>query len=138
MEVKLYTSNFARYGTDPRAVSIAIGNPRWFKGKRYLDLAPTRKMLAMWIEDYDRHFAAILEWLDPMKVVKDLNGSILLCWESPNVRCHRRFVAEWIESETGIVVPEMDVEEVMAYQDMPLKGQKAKKKADKQPSLSFT
>ncbi len=92
----------------------------------------------MSIEDYDRLFAEILERLDANQVVQDLNGSILLCWESPNVRCHRRFVAEWIESETGIFIPEMDVEEVMDYQDMPLKGQKPKKKSGAQQSSLFT
>ena len=32
---------------------------------------------------------------------------ILLCWESLNVRCHRRLVAEWLEEKLGIVVPEL-------------------------------
>ena len=80
----------------------------------------------MSIEDYDRLFAEILERLDANQVgprPERFDPAVL--GEPETVRCHRRFVAEWIESETGIFIPEMDVEEVMDYQDMPLKGQEA-------------
>jgi hypothetical protein len=31
----------------------------------------------------------------------------MLCWESFNVRCHRRLVAEWLEQALGIEIPEL-------------------------------
>jgi hypothetical protein len=40
-------------------------------------------------------------------VAADLGSdAIPLCWESFNVRCYRRLVAEWLEEKLGIVVPE--------------------------------
>ncbi len=42
------------------------------------------------------------------------DGAILLCYEKSEEmgECHRRLIANWIESETGIVVPELDWEPV--------------------------
>jgi len=57
--------------------------------------------------EFDQQFAEILAGLDARKVVADLgDDAILLCWEKVGEPCHRRTVAEWIEVETGIVVPE--------------------------------
>ena len=56
------------------------------------------------------YYADFLSALNARKVVRDLLrislDPILLCWERPGEFCHRRLVAEWIESETGLFVPE--------------------------------
>jgi predicted RNase H-like nuclease len=39
------TSNFAKSGKDPDAVAISQGVPRFYKGRRYMPLAPPRWLL---------------------------------------------------------------------------------------------
>jgi hypothetical protein len=103
------TSNFAKSGSHPDAVAISQGVPGWYKGRRYMPLAPPRWLLkARDPELFDREYRKRLEGLDARQVVKDLGpDAILLCWESFNVRCHRRLVAEWLEEKLGIAVPEV-------------------------------
>jgi hypothetical protein len=57
----------------------------------------------------------VLSKLDPQKVYDDLGeDAILLCHEkwddikSGKAFCHRRIVAEWLEEELGIEVPELE------------------------------
>ncbi len=110
------TSNFAISGADPRAVSIARGNPRAYRGKRYIRLAPTWAMLKLDETTYRIQFAEILAQLDPQQVFNDLvelagPDAILLCWEKAGRFCHRRLVAGWLESNLGIQVPELERDE---------------------------
>ena len=103
------TSNFAKSGKHPDAVAISQGVPRFYQGKRYLPLAPPRWLLkAKDPELFDREYRKLLELLDAKQVAADLGpNAIILCWESFNVRCHRRLVAEWLEEKLAIVVPEL-------------------------------
>ena len=95
-----------------RLVGISQGVPKWFSGEVYKALAPTWEMVRM--KDMERYIklyhAQILGKLDPHKTAKLLENSILLCWERPGEFCHRRLVAEWLERETGIIVPEYNVQ----------------------------
>ena len=60
---------------------------------------------------FDREYHKQLDSLDAEQVAEDLGpNAIILCWESFNVRCHRRLVAEWLEERLGIVVPELEHE----------------------------
>ncbi len=123
----MFTSNFGQAkailaaGLEP--VAISRGIPRWFKGRRMLELAPTWPMLRMSANDYSLNFEEILARLDPKQVCAQLGEkAVLLCWEKPNVeRCHRRRVAEWFEQALGIIVPEFGFprEETPAYLEMP-------------------
>ena len=73
-----------------------------------------------------------LDSLDAKQVVEDLGpDAILLCWESFNVRCHRRLAAEWLEEKLGIVVPELDHEraESIAFSMQPSKWDRKPAKA---------
>jgi len=73
---------------------------------------------------FDREYRKQLDALDAKRVAEDLGpDAILLCWESFNVRCHRRLVAEWLEEKLGIVVPEMDHEraESIPFSERPSK-----------------
>src|SRR5439155_17514364 len=103
------TSNFAKSGKHPDAIAISQGVPRFYRVKRYLPLAPPRWLLkAKDSELFDREYRKQLELLDAKQVAEDLGpNAILLCWESFNVRCHRRLVAQWLEEKLGIVVPEL-------------------------------
>jgi Protein of unknown function, DUF488 len=103
------TSNFAKSGKHQDAVAISQGVPRFYRVKRYLPLAPPRWLLkAKDPELFDREYRKQLELLDAKQVAEELGpDAILLCWESFDVRCHRRLVAEWLEEKLGIVVPEL-------------------------------
>src|SRR6266568_3512600 len=92
------TSNFAKSARHPDAVAISQGVPRFYRGKRYMPLAPPRWLLkAKDPELFDREYRKQLATLDPRQVAEELGpDAILLCWESFNVRCHRRLVAESI------------------------------------------
>lgn len=131
------TSNFAVAKNDPRAVAICQGVPWWFKGRRMVELAPSRDLLNYVkasgdTKRFDDAMREQLEKLDIDKIVKELGDeSILLCWEGWNVRCHRRLVAEWLESKLGIEVPELNHRrsESIPYIEQVGKGKKPKARA---------
>jgi hypothetical protein len=133
----MFTSNFARSKTFPdgdKPVSIARKSPWYFRGESFLELAPTEAMLEMPIADYVADFDAILARLDPRKVFEAIGDtSILLCWESPGVFCHRRAVAQWLEQSLDISVPEFgfDRESFPTYPVMALKGTAEARKLSK-------
>jgi hypothetical protein len=107
------TSYFFRGGFGgARTVSIALWQPKGYTGEAYPALAPTRKMLKMGEDEYRAAYQAILNRLDPRKVYADLGeNAVLLCWEPPGEFCHRRLVAEWLEVQLGIKVPELGEDE---------------------------
>jgi hypothetical protein len=109
----MYTSNFASVKKLPAElapVSIARGNPGWYKGTIYLPLAPSWEMVKrMTWSQYNLAYNNILSKLSPEKVYKDLgDNAVMLCWEKipGKVPCHRRLVAEWLEKALGIEIPE--------------------------------
>lgn len=89
-----------------RKVAISVGVPPNWKGQRFLDLAPTREMLKMSIADYNKRYDAILALLDPVDVAERLEGCVLICWEKDPLKCHRSYVAKWLEN-IGIEVKEL-------------------------------
>jgi hypothetical protein len=118
----MWTSNFERAGKHKAAVAIARGVPRWYTGRRYMALAPTWDMIKnMNPLEYNEAFDKMLSRLDAAKVYEDLgDGAILLCWEKPGDYCHRRRVAEWLEEELGVVIPEFGFsrEDTVSYEKM--------------------
>jgi Domain of unknown function DUF488 len=126
------TSNFARSSKDPNAVAISQGVPRRYKGRRYITLAPPRWLLnAKDPELFDREYRKQLDALDAKQVAEELGpNAILLCWESFNARCHRRFVAEWLEEKLGIVVPELDHDR---SESVPFNNQSSKWETEMKP-----
>jgi len=110
------TSYFANKtaASDPQAFSISRWPPRWWGSRRrYIALAPSADLLKRskaglpWLDYVEEYKRVVLANLDPAKVYADLSDAILLCWERPGEDCHRRLVAEWIESSLGVKVPEM-------------------------------
>ncbi|HEV3023262.1 MAG TPA: hypothetical protein VGX76_12380, partial [Pirellulales bacterium] len=106
----MFTSNYARakrLPPDLKPISISIKPPRWWKGAHYPPLCPSRAMLKMPRAEYDANFAAILASLDAQRTFEELgDNAVLLCYEPPNTWCHRRLIADWIETALGIFVPE--------------------------------
>ena len=111
------------------------GNTWGFYGNAYKQMSPR---LYLWqyydsnpdnlteeelIDWYIKEFYNLrLKELDPYRLLNDLNQRfgneiILLCHELPGVKinkehfCHRRLIADWIELETGIVIPEISIDE---------------------------
>ncbi len=113
VSMTISTSNFAKSWRLPNAVAISRSVPGYFKGHRYLTLAPDRTILKL--ADpvvFDRVYGQQLAALNPQKVHSELvelagEDAVLLCWESFNVRCHRRMVAEWLENALGVEIPEL-------------------------------
>lgn len=133
----IQTSNFAVAKSDPRAVAICQGVPWWFKGQRMIELAPSRELLN-YIKAggdpkrFDEAMREQLDKLDAAEIVKALGpDAILLCWEGWNVRCHRRMVAEWLESKLGIEVPELNHKrsDSIPYAEQVGKGKKSSERA---------
>ena len=119
-----YFGNVANIPADLRPVGIARGVPKFYKGESDKRLAPTWKMLKLHREGYDTLFQAILAMLDPREVYQSLGeNAVLLCWEKPNIWCHRRLVAEWLENALGVTIPELGMEraQVLEYARMPAK-----------------
>ena len=94
------------------SVNIAVKPPPYFVGMYYPDLYPQWDFLEQYKIDGDEqkytraYYDLVLNRLDPEKVYKGLKGFTLLCWEKPGMFCHRRIVAQWIQDNLGIEVPE--------------------------------
>lgn len=106
----MYTGCFKDYkGYD--GVNISLKPPEWFRGPSYPDLFPKWSFLKKYFADGNKneytteYYNQILSKLDPSKVYKDLQHSVLLCWCLGNF-CHRYIVADWIFLELGICINE--------------------------------
>ena len=113
----IYTSNYARHANNPMAIGISLTVPDWYEGKRLEYLAPQTDMVGKIKKGsenynqrkYTREYLDLLKArnVNPQKLIDSLpDGTLLLCYESPGVFCHRRLLADWIERHTGFVVPE--------------------------------
>lgn len=105
---------YGRMSKHPDAISIALSSPRWFKGRKYLALAPSGDLLdafknrrindAQYTQIYQ---AQVLDRLDPRQVHADLGDeTILLCWEASGKFCHRHLVAAWLK-QAGFMIEEV-------------------------------
>lgn len=115
-KMKIYTSYFAmqakikELGITP--VAISIYPPKWYNGLRFPQLAPTKQIKDLEVEEYIPKFNALLSKLNPHTIVKELtflgnNKDIaLLCYEKPSDFCHRQLVAKWL-NENGYEVSEL-------------------------------
>lgn len=110
----IFTSNFRLHKNDDTGVSIAGQSPYDFCGRYYLDLVPAKQIVTRYkrtgdIDAYITAYSAdVLAKLDPVEVYKDLDGTVMLCWEEPGEFCHRRLVAQWLEGANRFAeVPEL-------------------------------
>lgn len=112
----IYTSCYSLHGSNPNAFAISCSIPDWFDKSRHLKfLAPTWEMVDGYKkgliskEEYaDRYIRLLMgREIDPMGIAHNFpDGMILLCYEQPGKFCHRRVLADWVERETGVIIPE--------------------------------
>ena len=112
----IQTSYYQKSGSLPNAVGISQGVPKWYIGALYKKLAPPWEIVKIENEATFRrlYHEMVLSKLNPVHVADDLEGKVLLCWELPGQFCHRRLVAEWLEKNLLIEVPELDVPKATA------------------------
>jgi hypothetical protein len=106
----IQTSYYQKSGSLPNALSISQGVPKWYTGALYKKLAPPWEIVKIDNEATFRRLyqEMVLSKLNPVHVADDLEGKVLLCWELPGQFCHRRLVAEWLEKNLLVEVPELD------------------------------
>ena len=112
----IQTSYYQKSGSLPNAVGISQGVPKWYTGALYKKLAPPWEIVKIENEATFRrlYYEMVLSHLNPVHVADELEGKVLLCWELPGQFCHRRLVAEWLEKNLLIEVPELDVPKATA------------------------
>lgn len=118
MDNMISTSNYWNFTDFERSASIACFVPDFYKGPHYKKLAPLLSFFKEYKKTLDKDYyiekynELILARLDPIKVYNELTLNnecqvVLLCWEKPGEFCHRRLVAEWLEKNLNITVPEI-------------------------------
>lgn len=121
--MRIYTSYFAQLRNIPRnvcPVSIAIATPKWFTGFRCRELAPS-------YEDVRDYKAGIISWdefasryrskvtviypassiLQRLQFISKGQDVVLLCYEKAQDPCHRHLLAQHLQEDGGIEVPEI-------------------------------
>lgn len=101
------------------SISGNRGKDANYQGKCYPKLAPKLSFWKTWHnnigkiseEENNRYYVQeywnqVLSKLDPEKVYRELDNSVLLCYESNIEFCHRHIVAAWFEILLGTNVPE--------------------------------
>lgn len=107
-------SNYNTY-----AISGNRGKDANYNGKSYPKLAPKLQFWKVWhsnigiVSDEENnkfyiqeYYAQVLSKLDPEEVYRELDNSVLLCYEDNTEFCHRHIVAAWFEILLGVTVPE--------------------------------
>ena len=102
------------------SISGNLGKDANYQGKCYPKLAPKLSFLKTWHynigkiseEENNRYYvqeywSQVLSKLDPEEVYRELDNSILLCYEPNTEFCHGHIVAAWFEILLGVKVPEV-------------------------------
>ena len=108
----IYTSYFSSKKYKPEAgVSIARYCKFW-KGPSYDKLMPPEYLLSWWknlsVEEQQNcdnreqyktaYVTRVLAQLDVHEIAKELDNTVLLCYEKSSDFCHRHIVAKWLRN----------------------------------------
>ena len=120
------TSSFKTYKGN-NGIAICIYPPLDWTGDRFYSLNPDRETFfakkADQIDEaqYEKQYRErVLSKLDPQKTYDALRDKVLLCWEDPGLFCHRRIVAEWLQENLGVEVPEWKKDDEIKTNSKPL------------------
>ena len=102
------------------SISGDSGRSANYNGRCYLKLAPKMSFWRIWHnnigkvheEENNKYYVReywnqVLSKLDPEEVYRELDNSVLLCYEPNTDFCHRHIVAAWFELLLGVKVPEL-------------------------------
>lgn len=119
----IYTSSHNYYKSnvyETYAISGNRGKDANYKGKCYPKLAPKLGFWKVWHENIGKiseeennyyyikeYWNQVLSKIDPEEVYKELDNSVLLCYEPNDLFCHRHIVSAWFELFLGIEVQEI-------------------------------
>lgn len=114
----IYTSYFAKAGTNPANVAITVRPPMFAANMAHCkELAPSWTLVNAFKtgqineEQYKVRYLEILrrKKIRPEDVVASLpDGAILLCYEKTGVFCHRHIAAEWLRQAPDVEVKELE------------------------------
>ena len=123
----IYTSNYKDWNSDiylTYSISGNRGKSANYQGKYYSKLAPKLSFWKVWHDNIgkvseeennkyyvEEYYKQVLSKLDPLDVYRELNHSILLCYESNTEFCHRHIVATWFEILLGQEVKEVKLKD---------------------------
>ena len=132
----IYTSSHNNIKSNKyRTISISgnRGRDANYIGECYPKLAPKLTFWKIWHENIGRipeiennkyyineYYNQVLSNLDIEEVYKELDSSILLCYEDNNLFCHRHIVASYFELMLGVDVYEVKEEDKLKIMDRPL------------------
>lgn len=116
------TSSYNNWKSDKYRTYSISGNrgvDAGYQGRCYPELAPKKDFWRRWEENRGKvsdeknnkyyiqeYYNQVLSKLDPEIVYRDLEDSVLLCYEDNMDFCHRHIVAAWFEILLGVKVPE--------------------------------
>lgn len=115
------TSYFGNIQNVANPLSISGKAPDWYTGNQFKLLAPKLEFFTRYkngeldANGYTKeYYAKVLGHLNAKEIYDRLittygENVTLLCYEKPGEFCHRRLVANWFETELGIVVPEKEI-----------------------------
>lgn len=105
---------------DAYSISGDRGKKAEYCGKYYSKLAPKLSFWKKWYDNIgivseeennkyyiEEMYDKVLSKLDPEEVYRELDYSILLCYEDNESFCHRHIVAEWFQLLLDVKVPEV-------------------------------
>ena len=122
----IYTSNYKSISsTQYKTYSISGdgGKKASYQGETYPSLKPKYSFWKIWHDQIgkiseqenrryyiEEYWEKVLKKLDPEEVYRDLDHSILLCYEESNEFCHRHIISSWLELFLNIEVAEIKIE----------------------------
>ncbi len=102
------------------SISGNRGRDAGYQGRCYPKLAPKLSFWKVWHnnigeiseEENNKYYVReywnqVLSKLDPEEIYKELDNSVLLCYEPNTDFCHRHIIASWFEIFLGIKIPEV-------------------------------
>ena len=102
------------------SISLDCGKDANYRGECYTALAPKPYFFRKWRNNIGKvseaennryyvqeYWEQVLSNLDPEDVYRELDYSVMLCYEDNTGFCHRHIVAAWFEILLGVNIPEV-------------------------------
>lgn len=123
----IYTCSHKNYNSNKfktYAISGNKGKDANYNGESFNILAPKLRFWKIWhnnigkidekVNNYyyiEEYYKQVLMNLSPIEIYKQLDNSILLCYENNYEFCHRHIVSAWLELSLDIPVLEIKIDD---------------------------